>query len=132
VLLRVVLKKSWLELQVSGEDKVSISFSTQYFSRNDLSHQNTDDNDFLPFEDDSHEFQNNNDSQKMVTDYLLNPNKKFPNNFPTSLKKLYHTLSTILQYHYRVTLNIYLVREDIFIIGEGVPYLVLIFKWHYC
>lgn len=49
---------------------------------------------FLLFEDDLHESQNINDSQKIVSDYLLNSNIKSPNDFPASLKSLYIEYNT--------------------------------------
>jgi len=85
-------------LRASSEDITDcISFSSQSLSQNDLSHQNatdTEDDDFLLFEDNLHESQNNNDSQKIVSDYILNPNIKSPNDLPASLKTLYIEYNT--------------------------------------
>lgn len=84
-------------LRASSEDTDGISVSSQSLSQNDLSHQNAtdmEDDDFLHFEDDLHESQINNDSQKIVSDYLLNPNIKSPNDFPASLKTLYIEYNT--------------------------------------
>ncbi|KAL4127450.1 hypothetical protein QTP88_011621 [Uroleucon formosanum] len=93
---KISIKEKLVEtLKTCAEDADSTYTSSQPLVQNDLSHQNvTEDDDFLLFEDDLQESQNNYDLQKIVSDYLLNHNIKSPEDLPITLKKSYIEYNT--------------------------------------
>ncbi|KAL4125914.1 hypothetical protein QTP88_010151 [Uroleucon formosanum] len=93
---KISIKEKLVEtLKTCAEDADSTYTSSQPLVQNDLSHQNvTEDDDFLLFEDDLQESQNNYDLQKIVSDYLLNHNIKSPEDLPITLKKAYIEYNT--------------------------------------
>ncbi|KAL4156116.1 hypothetical protein QTP88_000151 [Uroleucon formosanum] len=93
---KISIKEKLVEtLKTCAEDTDSTYTSSQPLVQNDLSHQNlTEDDDFLLFEDDLQESQNNYDLQKIVSDYLLNHNIKSPEDLPITLKKAYIEYNT--------------------------------------
>ncbi|KAF0716715.1 Uncharacterized protein FWK35_00031341 [Aphis craccivora] len=96
---KISIKEKLVEtLKTCAEDagtQGSTYTSSQPLVQNDLSHQNvTEDDDFLLFEDDLHESQNNYDLQKIVSDYLLNHNIKSPEDLPITLKEAYIEYNT--------------------------------------
>ena len=88
---KISIKEKLVEtLKTCAEDAGSTYTSSQPLVQNDLLHQNvTEDDDFLLFEDDLQESQNNYDLQKIVSDYLLNHNIKSPEDLPITLKEAY-------------------------------------------
>lgn len=96
---KISIKEKLVEtLKTCAEDAGSTYTSSQPLvqnGQNDLSHQNvTEDDDFLLFEDDLQESQNNYDLQKIVSDYLLNHNIKSPEDLPITLKEAYIEYNT--------------------------------------